>query len=194
MSVFADYIDLRTAVIEQIGNADISDVFPRLVKMAEADFNRRLRCREQITDQNITASNGVASLPNDIAEPIGLFKANGEELVATSLQAYERLTRKDGFYAMLANEVAAPDADYTFRYYAQIPTITGLQTATNWLLQKAPELYLYAVAEKAAKHLANVELATATGSLAETEYRNVLGQDSAERFARARVRVGGICP
>jgi hypothetical protein len=194
MTVFADFLDLRTAVIEQVGNADISDVFPRLVKMAEVDFNRRLRCREQITDWPITVANGRGWLPDDIAEPLGLFKANGQELVATSLQAFDKLTNKDGFYAVLANEIAAPDAEYTFRYYAKVPTLTASQTATNWLLHKAPELYLYAVAEKAAKYLTNVELATAAGSLAAAEYRNVYGQDSAERFARAQVRVGGVCP
>lgn len=194
MSVFADYLDLRTAVIEQVGNADIADVFPRLVKMAETDFSRRLRCREQITDWSVAVANGRGWLPDDIAQPMGVFKANGQELVALSLQAYQQLASKDGFYTVVANEILAPDGEYVFRYYAKIPTLTASQTATNWLLDKAPELYLYAVAEKAAKHLANVELAMATGSLAETEYRNVYGQDSAERYARAQVRVMGPTP
>lgn len=194
MSVFSDFLDLRTAVIEQIGNADIADVFPRLVKMAEADFNRRLRCREQITELSITVADGIAPVPDDMAEPIGLFTTSGRELAQTARSGYERLGSKDGFWSMDGSNIMAQDADYAVIYYAKVPTITGSMTDSNWLLQKHPELYLYAVSEKAAKHMSNVELATAAGSLAETEYSNVAGQDHNERFARARVRVVGVTP
>lgn len=194
MTVFADFLDLRTAVVEQIGNADITDVFPRLVRMAENDFNRRLRCREQITDTTLTVSSGVAAVPAGLVEIIDLSTAAGAELVQVSRATYEKLTSKTGFFSMDGTNILAADAGYGFRYYASIPTITDSTTDTNWLLAKAPELYLYAVAEKAAKYLSNVELATATGSLAETEYQAVLGQDAAERYARARVRVAGVTP
>lgn len=194
MAVFADYLDLRTAVIEVIGNADLTDVFPRLVKMAEADFNRRLRCREMITDTTLTVTSGSAAIPSDLVEIIDLATSAGVEQVQLSLQTYDKLTNKSGFFTVAASTILAADAVYDFRYYTKVPTLTTGMTTTNWLLAKAPELYLYAVAEKAAKHLANVELATATGSLAETEYANVAGQDYAERYARARVRVAGVTP
>jgi len=194
MSVFVDYLDLRTAVVEMIGNADITDVFPRFVKMAESDFNRRLRCREQIETASLSVADGRVDLPAGMSEPIGLFRGNGAELVQQSVQVFERLADKRGFYAVLASEIAAADGDYSFQYYAKVPTLATSSTTSNWLLQKHPELYLYAVAEKAAKHLVNAELATATGSLAETEYKSVAAQDYSERFARARVRVGGITP
>lgn len=194
MSVFADYLDLRTAVIEVIGNADITDVFPRLVKMAEKDFERRLRCREMITDTTLTVSSGTASLPADFLEVIDLSTSAGVEQVQVSRQAYEKLSDKRGFFTVDSANVLASDAEYDFRYYTKLDTLTASNTTSNWLLAKYPELYLYAVAEKAAKHLANVELATATGSLAETEYNSVAGQDYAERYSRARVRVAGPTP
>lgn len=190
----ADYLDLRTAVIEQIGNADITDVFPRLVKFAENDFNRRLRCREQITDTTLTVSGGSASIPADLVEIIDLSTTAGRELVQLPRAKYEKAVNKAGFYTVDASTILASDGTYDFRYYAKIPTITDSMTDTNWLLAKHPELYLYAVAEKAAKHIGNIELANASGSLAETEYGSVAGQDYAERFARARVRVAGVVP
>lgn len=194
MSVFADFIDLRTAVIEQIGNADIADVFPRLVKMAEVDFNRRLRCRDMMTDASLAVANGTGALPSDFAEAIGLFEASGAELIGWPSQAYQALTSKAGSYSIIGGNIHASDGSYSLHYYAEIPTLTASITTSNWLLAKYPELYLYAVAEKAAKHLADVGLATATGSLAETEYQSVHAQDHAERYSRTRVRVKGPTP
>lgn len=190
----SDFLDLRTAVIEQIGNADITDVFPRLVKFAENDFNRRLRCREQITDTTLTVSSGSAAIPADLMEIIDLSTSAGVEQVQLSPQKYEKANPKTGFFTVMASTILAADATYDFRYYAKVPTITDSMTDTNWLLAKHPELYLYAVAEKAAKHIGNVELAQMSGSLAETEYNMVAGQDYAERYARARVRVAGVTP
>ena len=49
MVAFADLLDLQTAVIERVKTVGITDVFPQLVRLAESDFNRRLRCAEQVT-------------------------------------------------------------------------------------------------------------------------------------------------
>ena len=189
----SDFLDLRTAVIEQIGNADIADVFPRLVKFAENDFNRRLRCREMITETTLTVASGVGTIPADFMEVLDIAQ-NGRELVQLSRQKYDKATNKSGFFTINGANILAADGEYDFRYYAKVPTVTDSMTDTNWLLAKHPELYLYAVAEKAAKHIGNVELAQMSGSLAETEYNMVAGQDYAERYARARVRVAGVTP
>lgn len=45
MTAFTDFLDLQAAVVEHVRDASIADVFPRLVKLAEVTFNRRLRCR-----------------------------------------------------------------------------------------------------------------------------------------------------
>lgn len=204
MSVFADYIDLQTAVIEQVGDPDIADVMPRFVQMAEVVFNRRLRAWEQMTDTAVVSASGSASLPTDCLEVIGLFTASGAEYVAQPVQAYEKLTNKDGFFAITGTgiqssgssygNILASDGEYTLRYYAKIPTITGAMTDTNWLLEKHPSLYLYGVSAEAAKHLRDVEGAQAMMSLRDIELDAVARLDSGERYARARVRVAGPTP
>jgi len=190
----SDYLDLRTAVIEQIGNADITDVFDRLVKFAENDFNRRLRCREMMVDDTLVVSGGSVALPAGFMEVLHLSTQAGKEQVQLPWQKYVKAVNKEGFFSILGSDLHANDAEYDFTYYTKLPTLTTSATTSNWLLAKHPELYLYAVAEKAAKHIGNIELAQASGSLAETEYNAVAGQDYAERFARARVRVAGVAP
>jgi hypothetical protein len=87
MTAFADFIDLQTAVVEHVRNPSIADVFPRLVKLAEVGFNRRLRCREQISTATVTISGGAGVLPADMAEIIGVYDAAGMEYIAQPLQA-----------------------------------------------------------------------------------------------------------
>lgn len=194
MTAFADYLDLQTAVVEQVGNADIVDVMPRLVKMAEVEFNRRLRCREQMTNANVTTSSGSVSLPTDYIEAISLTNAAGAEYVQQPVQYYDKLSNKVGFFAIEGSNLLAQDADYTLTYYAKVPTITDSMTDTNWLLSKHPGLYLYAVSLEVEKYLRNIDGAQAMAALRDMEFDAVARLDGAERFSRARVRVAGVTP
>lgn len=191
---FSDFLDLRTAVVEFTGNPDIAEIFPRLVKLAEVEFNRRIRAREQIESTTLTVSSGSASLPADYQEAIGLMTSAGEEYVAMPSPAYHRLSRKTGFYTIEGSSLYASDAEYTFRYYKTIPTITDSMTDDNWLLSKHPNLYLYAVAFEAARNMRDLEMANTAFAFREQEFSQVAAQDDSERFARARVRVGGVTP
>ena len=194
MTAFADQLDLRAAVIEQVANPDIADVFPRLVKLAESEMSRRLRTDDQITSTQLVVATGAVALPTDYAAPLGLIKASGAEMVQMSIEAYNRLASRDGFYAVAGREIKAPDAEYTLTYYAKIPTISGAMGDSNWCLQKYPALYLYAVASQAAKHMRDVEMARDLIALAGDEFAEASAQDTSERFDRARVRVGGVTP
>lgn len=194
MTAFADFIDLQTAVVEHVRNPSIADVFPRLVKLAEVGFNRRLRCREQISTATVTISGGSGVLPTDMAEIIGVYDAAGVEYIAQPLQAV-KVSQGRGYYAISGgNIVTRNDEDLTVEYYAKVPTITDSLTDSNWLLQKHPGLYLYGVGMEAAKYLRDVETAQATSALLDMEYTAAAAQDDQDRYSRARVRVAGVTP
>jgi len=194
MTAFADFIDLQTAVVEHVRNPSIADVFPRLVKLAEVGFNRRLRCREQISTATVTISGGAGILPADMAEIIGVYDAAGVEYIAQPLQAV-KVSQGRGYYAISGgNIVTRNDEDLTVEYYANVPTITDSLTDSNWLLQKHPGLYLYGVGVEAAKYLRDVETAQATSALLDMEYTAAAAQDEQGRYSRARVRIAGVTP
>lgn len=194
MTAFADFIDLQTAVVEHVRNPSIADVFPRLVKLAEVGFNRRLRCREQISTATVTISGGSGALPTDMAEIIGVYDVAGVEYIAQPLQAV-KVSQGRGYYAISSgNIVTRNDEDLTVEYYANVPTITDSLTDSNWLLQKHPGLYLYGVGLEAAKYLRDVETAQATSALLDMEYTAAAAQDDQDRYSRARVRVSGVTP
>lgn len=192
---FTDLLDLRTAVVEQTKRPDIADVFPRLVLLAESWLNRNLKCQDQFTRDTLTFASGTAALPVDFQSIIGIYDANGREYTQQTSQLTAQNTSST-FYSIAGGniEIMFADGDWTIEYYAQIPTISGSMTATNWLLSKYPHLYLWAVTLEAAKYIRDVELATAARTFRDEALTEAKGDDQVVRYARAPVRVQGVNP
>ena len=194
MSVFLDYADLRVAVMDSVKDTTAIDVMDRMVEQAEVGFNRRLRCRQQITETTGTAASGVLALPAGYVELIGVYDAQGYEYLAQPLQEL-RTVQQRGYFGISAAGIIVPvDEALTVQYYAPIPTITATAGGTNWLLLAHPMLYLYGTVLECAKHLRDAELASATAQLLEGEYMAVHEIDQRQRYARGRVRVAGVTP
>lgn len=199
---FTDALDLRTAVVEHVGKPDIVDVWPRLVLMAEAFLNRNLRVREQVTRTTLTLASGSVALPSDFLEMIGVYDGYGMEYVQQPLQQVKEnhpggfYTPSEAYYAISGSNLVSRGADGArdVEYYAKIPTLTTSLTASNWLLQKHPSLYLYAVGLEAAKHARDLELASVTRDLMNAELSAAQIEDDRARYARSRVRIPGNTP
>ncbi|WP_454917431.1 phage adaptor protein [Xanthobacter sediminis] len=178
MSAFQNIIDLRFAVSDHVGNRAISDVFPRLVEMAETDLNTRLRTRWQIRDATLTFEGGEAMLPPDFLE---LIRVQG---------------RGPGDFQVTSWSIAMPGRKGAVeaQYYARIPSLTNSPTASNWLLQRYPSVYLYGVALEAAKFLRDADLSAATASLYGDALRQLTVDDARARWSAATVRVKGPTP
>ena len=181
MAAFADFLDLRTAVIEHVGNAGIADVFPRLVEIAESRLDRELRMRQQITTQTLTVAGELLTLPATFAEMIGVYDALGREYLGYDVQ--------DATVTMASVEGAV-----SVKFYARIPTLTSSVTTSNWLLARYPDVYLYAVGFEAAKYIRNAELAVQTKGLLDEALFSARADDERARYARTRVRVAGVTP
>jgi hypothetical protein len=190
---FSDLLDLRTAVVEQVGRPDMVDVFPRLVSLAEASFDRKLRMRDQITGTTLTLVSGTVALPVDFQEIIGVYNANGAEYVQQPLQMAQR---SRNFYAIDGSNLTMRgfSGDVIAQYYAAIPTISASMAGTNWLLQRYPGVYLYGAALEAAKWMRDRELASDMAGLLNDEIDQARGDDERARYSRARVRVRGVTP
>lgn len=177
MAAFQNIIDLRLAVSDQVGNRAISDVFQRLVEMAEVDFNSRLRTRHQMRDETLFFEGGVSPLPPDFLELI-------------SLGIRPLKYRTDGFNIT----VPGLQGEVPVSYYARLSSLTSSPTACNWLLRQYPNVYLYGVALQAAKHLKDVELAVQMSSLYAEALQLLKIDDERARYASQPIRVKGPTP
>lgn len=187
---FADFLDLRTAVVEHVRNPGITDVFPRLVALAESRLNRTLRMRDQITSATLSMVAGRAALPSNFAEMIGVFAPSGAEYIQQS-------THHQGYYySIQGSDVVSTcmDGDLRMDFYALIPPLGDSLTTSNWLLARYPDIYLYAVSFEAAKYTHDAELAMATKGLMDDAIASAKGDDETARYSRARVRVSGVTP
>lgn len=180
MTAFQNIIDLRFAVSDHVGNRAISDVFQRLVQMAEADFNSRLRTRHQIVEATLTFDDGLAPLPPDFLEILNVCPRSG----------MKRQFQIDGFNI----RIPGMGGDLDIEYYAKIPTITCSSSASNWLLCQYPTVYLYGVGLQAAKHLKDVDIAVMTSSLYSEALSLLRTDDERARWSAAAVRVRGPTP
>jgi hypothetical protein len=178
MYAFQNIIDLRFAVADHVGSRAISDVFPRLVALAEDDMNYRLRTRMQIRDYTLTFDEEEAPLPPDFLELISIKGCGPGKFQVGPLSI--RMPGRGG--------------DYEAQYYARLPSITCSPTATNWILQRYPTVYLYGTALQAAKHLRNAEVALATSPLYAEALQLLKVDDERARWSAASVRVGGLAP
>lgn len=191
---FADFIDLQTAVIEQVRSPDVADVMPRLVSLTEARLNRELRTRDMMAQATVTIASGTATLPTDFLAAIGLFDSAGVEYHEQPIHALKE-GRDLGFYAISGGNILCnSDGAKTLNYYASIPTLTSSMTATNWLLTKFPGVYLYGVSTEAAKYLRDVEGAAALKALYDLELAEAKAADADARYSRARIVLPGVTP
>jgi hypothetical protein len=182
MTAFADALDLKTAVGDHIGNRSISDVWPRLVQMAETDLNTRLRSREQLVVDTLYFDSGISTLPPDFLEIASFPDSRGRD-------TYPRYS-VDGFFITIQGYTG----DKTVRYYAALPTLSCSLSACNWLLSKFPTVYLYGVGLQAAKYLKDVDLAQATDQLYGFALQTLKSSDERARWANQVVRVQGCTP
>lgn len=196
MAAFSNIIDLRFAVGDYVGGRPISDVFPRLVEMIEAEINRDVRVRQQIAATTLTFDEGVAPLPPDFLEILHVYGPCGYQMRAGTQADFLRPGSGYHQYEIGPRDITVRGftGDKDIQYYARIPSLTRDATCCNWLLSRYPGVYLYGVAREAAKHLRDADLALAAQALFEQEIRSLRIDDERARWSGAVVRTQGLTP
>lgn len=196
MAAYSDYLDLRLAVSEKVGNRAISDVFPRLVQSAEAMLNTKLRHRKQLTDATLTFASGVATLPTDFLEMLHVYDAQSRVMRQVTISQTKLSGSQYQSYAIDDASVyiygLTGDRDCT--YYAKLSTLTTSLTTSNWLLATYPAVYLYAVGVEAANFLNDPDKAMECGRMLVSAMGNMKVDDDRARYGDGVVRVQGVTP
>jgi hypothetical protein len=165
------YAELTTAVADYLNRADLVEQIPVFVTMSTAQFNRELRLRQMMTRANTTSDQENVELPADWLEHYSLSVVGGtsgwplrymSEKETNDIKALRHETGGSPTgYTLIGNMielVPTPGGDVDLRmvYYARIPDLGATDaTATNWLLQRSPDLYLYSALLNAEPYLHN---------------------------------------
>ncbi|WP_077960832.1 phage adaptor protein [Ensifer adhaerens] len=200
MSSIADYAALLVDAGEYSGRNDIAHLFPRFLGLAELKFNRMLRVGDMETTAAIAVVDGDAPLPADYVEARQVLSASGRPIRAMPLQQLaESGPASVGCplgYAVVGNRIKVfPAGSYglTMTYYARIPPLSTA-SPTNWLLEKAPDVYLYGLVEEIAIWERDAGKAGAAQQLKMTALAGLGVADERARWGDAQMSVGGVTP
>ena len=185
--------NLRSALTSWLEQDDVTDRLDDFIALAEARFNRELRVREMDTSTSGSVSTATLAMPSDFLElnafrltvtpPITLEYRPPDEFYQLNAQSGGGQPR---LFTILGTDfrlAPAPDSAYTYtlEYKQQIPALTA-SNETNWLLTKAPDLYLYGSLLESAPFLQDDARITFWSNLYQASLKSLIAQDARSRY------------
>jgi hypothetical protein len=176
MATITNFTTLVSTVADYLNRQDLSAQIPTFIQLAESDLNTRLRCREMIVRATTTNDDEYVRLPLDFLEGINLQLVGGQSpLRYITLDEADIVNARQGynaptFYSLMngAIELVPPpatgvDVEIEMVYYGKITALSD-SNQTNWLLLKAPDVYLYGALVHAAPFLMDDQRISVFGS------------------------------
>ena len=169
-----NYSTLQTSIANFLNRDDLTSIIPTFISLAEAEFQRIIRHWRMETRVLGTQSAGddFMQIPADWLETIRMHVTDSTG--STASNAITMTSRAAMADIRAKNRDAATKAPYYYThadgqfhlyptpveltyiellYYQKIPVLSG-SNATNWLLDEAPDVYLYGALKHSAPYLA----------------------------------------
>jgi len=151
---FTNYTELQKSIANWADRDDMGPFIPDFVALCEARFNRELRLRSMEQKEYADTVGGQANyaLPTNFLQ-MREFRLNQNPTVSlqyVSPEIYEAWNLGSGqpkWYTIIANEIRigpVPAGVYEMEmlFWRKFPNLGGSITS-NWMLQNAPDVYLY---------------------------------------------------
>ncbi|WP_298967752.1 hypothetical protein [uncultured Methylobacterium sp.] len=193
--IIASYSDLLAEVVSYLERPDLAAAVPGFVQRAEARFNRRLRTRDM---EALTTLPETGALPADFLEWIFLTWTGGGRIqapryVEADSPEFRYKHRPHGdpqYFALIAGRIQVRPArpgSLDLAYYQAVPAL-GATRASNWLLARNADLYLYAALAEA--HLFQKDEARAREwtKMADDLMAGLMGQADSQKTGRRPTR------
>ena len=166
------YAEILTAVANWLARDDLTARIPEFITLAEAKFNRELRCNQMEARSTATVDTTsdepeFISLPGDF-QTMRRLRLSGvagkPQLSMVSQQQANQLrygfnntAGQPAWFTIVGDElelIPTPSEDYEIEmvYRAFIPALADDNTS-NWLLSLAPDAYLYGALLEAAPYM-----------------------------------------
>lgn len=165
----SNYANLQTTIADFLNRDDLTAAIPTFIQLGESQMNRDIRHWEMEARVSGQQDQGdqYMQLPADWLETIRFhLTSQGTDAVelaslasiADKRAAVDDQAGRPRFYAHVRGEFElfpTPDelTDFELLYYQKIPALSDSNT-TNWLLEYAPDIYLYASLAHSAPYLA----------------------------------------
>lgn len=151
-----NYSELKTAVADYMHRTDLTAKIPGFIQLAESFLFRELDVKAlRVSVAGVTTGEYV-TLPADFLSVVRLTSShNGREYdLDYASQPYKYALSYPANYALENNKLrifgASTGQAYTLYYAPKIAALSDSNTS-NWILENAQDLYLYASAIEAAR-------------------------------------------
>ena len=166
MALDGTYAGLKAAIADWLNRQDLVAAIPDFITIAEAQMNRTLRVMQMEVFADGTSPDGLVAVPADWLETRTFRIENptaGQQILEyVGEEEFDQLetsglTNTTRYYTIINGAfqvlpVPTASVSYDLRYYAKIPALS-VGNASNWLLLKSPDLYLYSALSAAAPYL-----------------------------------------
>lgn len=146
-----DYASLKTAIAQELNRDDLTNDIPLFIQTMERQTERQLRVREMLNEYPFVLDSLTEALPADFLEvrTINVDDSVPYNLSFVSLDYFVKSpdTGKPLQFTILGSNLKfnkIPDKAYdaTLVYYQKIPPLSD-SVASNWLIEKHPDIYFY---------------------------------------------------
>jgi SH3-like domain-containing protein len=196
------YAELQTAITNWLDRTDLSSRIPEFIALFEAQINRRLRVRKQITSTTLTPSSGSVALPTDYLEWkrvtwTGSPRRELDYVTPSFLSGTnpDLLSDVPTYFTIEGANIKVSPTDNTsldFLYAQKLPALSVSNT-TNWMLTDNPDGYLWGSLVMAATFTEDAQNGAAWNVLAQQVLGEIWGLDFATRGTMLQ-RAGGPTP
>lgn len=191
------FAELQTAVGNRMNRTDLNSLIPEFIDSCESRLNRVLRHPRMVTvNASYSISSRYTNLPTDfssierivrvdssnVRRPLDFLAAPSEAVYSDGTSGYPMWYSIRGAQLEV---IPPPSAAFTAElvYFAKIPALSVTNT-TNWLLDDAPDVYLYGTLLEAAIYMED--------DARETRYGNRVKAAIDELMSNAEYQRAGV--
>ena len=164
-----NYTTLKTSIANWLNRSDLTDeIADDFIKLAEADFNSKLRVRKMVAQTSFTIDSETEALPTGFLQVRDIYILNGNTKVPLTYTTPSQMDSTVGTsttglpnsFTILGDTFRfspKPDATYTafINYYKSFDALSDT-TTTNYILTTHPAIYLYGSLFHAANFLGGI--------------------------------------
>lgn len=195
-------IDTVVSYAFRAGDADFVAMVPTFIQLTESRINRTLRIAAMEQSASIILTDGAGPLPDDYLSARRIYAGSPSvelQLVAPDWAGTEYPTNYGGVarhVTIVGNTIQtypSSTGPVSLAYYAKIPPLTDAEPV-NWLLTKAPELYLYGCLIEAAPYMMDDTRLQGWMTLFLGAMKDLRSEDGLGRYALGSARISGPTP
>ena len=196
------YSELKTAIADFLNREDLTSVIPTFIALAEAQMQREIRHYRMMKRSEGQIDSRYSPVPTTWLETIRLHIVGNDSfrLELTSMDDMLQLREQTAgiagrptHYAHVGENIEVfpnPDGEYDIEllYYERIPALSDT-APSNWLLEVAPDAYLYGALVQAAPYLQDDARIQVWGSLYGGAVAGINKEAERARFGGSSIRL-----